>query len=203
MAVKIRLKRLGKIRSPHYRIVVADSRTKRDGRAIEEIGKYHPKNDPSLIEVDSERAQYWLSVGAQPTEAVVALFKRTGDWQRFSGDTSPSGVQPQKEKKNKTDAFNAALAESGNEPKGAATTAAKKSAARKDAAAEPAAAEPAAAAPATAKRTAAAERAVATEEPPAVADEEIEGTPAEASEAAAAGVAEAAAEDAPPDSGKA
>ena len=119
MAVKIRLKRFGKIRSPHYRIVVADSRTKRDGRAIEEIGKYHPKNDPSVIEVDSERAQYWLSVGAQPTEAVVALFKRTGDWQKFSGDTSPSGVQPQPEKPNKTDAFNAALAEAGKEPKAA------------------------------------------------------------------------------------
>jgi len=117
VAVKIRLKRLGKIRSPHYRIVVADSRTKRDGRSIEEIGKYHPKNDPSLIEVDSERAQYWLSVGAQPTEAVVALLKRTGDWQKFSGDTSPSGVEPQKEKKNKLDAFNAALADAGSEPK--------------------------------------------------------------------------------------
>ena len=122
MAVKIRLKRLGKIRSPHYRIVVADSRTKRDGRAIEEIGKYHPKNDPSVIEVNSERAQYWLSVGAQPSEAVVALFKRTGDWQRFSGDTSPSGVDPQKEKPNKLDAFNAALAEIGGEPRTAATT---------------------------------------------------------------------------------
>jgi len=120
VAVKIRLKRLGKIRSPHYRIVVADARTKRDGRAIEEIGKYHPKNDPSFIEVKSERAQYWLSVGAQPTEAVVALFKRTGDWQQFSGDTSPSGVEPQKVKKNKTDAFNAALAEVGNEPGSAA-----------------------------------------------------------------------------------
>ncbi|MDN5762347.1 MAG: 30S ribosomal protein S16 [Microlunatus sp.] len=127
MAVKIRLKRLGKIRSPHYRIVVADSRTKRDGRAIEEIGKYHPKNDPSVIEVDSERALYWLSVGAQPSEAVVALLKRTGDWQKFSGDTSPSGVEPQKEKKNKTDAFNAALSEAGNEPKGAAVSTSKKS----------------------------------------------------------------------------
>ena len=116
MAVKIRLKRLGKIRSPHYRIVVADSRTKRDGRAIEEIGKYHPKNDPSLIEVNSERAQYWLSVGAQPTEAVVALFKRTGDWQSFSGDTSPSGVLPQREPKSKLDADNAALADLGGEP---------------------------------------------------------------------------------------
>jgi small subunit ribosomal protein S16 len=116
VAVKIRLKRLGKIRSPHYRIVVADSRTKRDGRSIEEIGKYHPKNDPSVIEVDSERAQHWLSVGAQPTEAVIALFKRTGDWQKFSGDTSPSGVLPQKEKADKTAAFNAALAESGETP---------------------------------------------------------------------------------------
>ena len=123
MAVKIRLKRLGKIRSPHYRIVVADSRTKRDGRAIEEIGKYHPKNDPSLIEVNSERAQYWLSVGAQPSEAVVALLKRTGDWQQFSGDKSPSGVEPQKVKGSKIDAFNAALAEAGSEPRGAATTA--------------------------------------------------------------------------------
>jgi len=120
VAVKIRLKRLGKIRSPHYRIVVADSRTKRDGRAIEEIGKYHPKNDPSVIEVNSERAQYWLSVGAQPTEAVVALLKRTGDWQSYSGDTSPSGVLPQREKKNKTDLFNAALAEAGSEPSTAA-----------------------------------------------------------------------------------
>ena len=128
MAVKIRLKRLGKIRSPHYRIVVADSRTKRDGRAIEEIGKYHPKNDPSVIEVNSERAQYWLSVGAQPTEAVVALLKRTGDWQQFSGDKSPSGVDPQAEKKNKTDIFNAALAELGGEPKSAAIS--KRTAAR-------------------------------------------------------------------------
>ena len=126
MAVKIRLKRFGKIRSPHYRIVVADSRTKRDGRAIEEIGKYHPKNDPSLIEVDSERAQYWLSVGAQPSEAVVALFKRTGDWQKYSGDTSPAGVLPQPEKPNKTDVFNAALADAGKAPKAAPTAKAKK-----------------------------------------------------------------------------
>jgi small subunit ribosomal protein S16 len=128
VAVKIRLKRLGKIRSPHYRIVVADSRTKRDGRAIEEIGKYHPKNDPSLIEVNSERAQYWLSVGAQPSEAVVALFKRTGDWQKFSGDTSPAGVDPQPEKSNKLDKFNAALAEAGGETRSAATTRTKKTA---------------------------------------------------------------------------
>jgi small subunit ribosomal protein S16 len=122
VAVKIRLKRLGKIRTPHYRIVVADSRTKRDGRAIEEIGQYHPKNDPSVIRVDSERAQYWLGVGAQPTEAVVALLKRTGDWQKFSGDTSPSGVDPQPEKQDKLARFNAALAEKGSEPVAKAIT---------------------------------------------------------------------------------
>jgi small subunit ribosomal protein S16 len=133
VAVKIRLKRLGKIRSPHYRIVVADSRTKRDGRAIEEIGKYHPKNDPSVIEVNSERAQYWLSVGAQPTEAVVALLKRTGDWQQYSADASPSGVEPQPEKKNKTDAFNAALAEAGKEPTSPAVTSVKKAAPKSEA----------------------------------------------------------------------
>jgi len=86
VAVKIRLKRLGKIRSPHYRIVVADSRTKRDGRVIEEIGLYHPTENPSFIKVDSERAQYWLSVGAQPTEQVTAILKLTGDWGQFKGD---------------------------------------------------------------------------------------------------------------------
>ena len=86
MAVKIRLKRLGKIRAPYYRIVVADSRTKRDGRVIEEIGKYHPTEHPSFIEVDSERAQYWLSVGAQPTEQVAAILKLTGDWGKFKGE---------------------------------------------------------------------------------------------------------------------
>ena len=88
MAVKIRLKRLGKIRAPYYRIVVADSRTKRDGRVIEEIGKYHPTEHPSVIEVDSARAQYWLGVGAQPTEQVAALLKLTGDWGRFKGDAN-------------------------------------------------------------------------------------------------------------------
>ena len=116
MAVKIRLKRMGKIRSPHYRIVVMDARQKRDGRAIEEIGIYHPKNDPSVIEVNSERAQYWLGVGAQATEAVVALLKRTGDWQKFSGDTSPSGVEPQPERADKLARFNAALAEADDQP---------------------------------------------------------------------------------------
>ena len=86
MAVKIRLKRMGKIRAPYYRIVVADSRTKRDGRAIEEIGKYHPTEHPSVIEVNSERAQYWLGVGAQPSPQVLALLKLTGDWGIFKGE---------------------------------------------------------------------------------------------------------------------
>ena len=86
MAVKIRLKRMGKIRAPYYRIVVADSRTKRDGRVIEEIGKYHPTEEPSFIEVDSERAQYWLGVGAQPSDQVRAILKLTGDWGKFKGD---------------------------------------------------------------------------------------------------------------------
>ncbi len=99
MAVKIRLKRLGKIRAPYYRIVVADSRTKRDGRVIEEIGKYHPTEDPSIIEVNSERAQYWLSVGAQPTEQVTALLKLTGDWGTFKGEKNPTNTVKTKEAK--------------------------------------------------------------------------------------------------------
>jgi small subunit ribosomal protein S16 len=92
VAVKIKLKRLGKIREPYYRIVVADARTKRDGRAIEEIGKYHPKAEPSLIEVDSERVQHWLSVGAQPTDPVRVLLKITGDWQKFTGEPGTEGT---------------------------------------------------------------------------------------------------------------
>jgi small subunit ribosomal protein S16 len=92
VAVKIRLKRLGKIREPYYRVVVADARTKRDGRAIEEIGKYHPKLEPSLIEINSERAQYWLSVGAQPTEQVQHLLTITGDWQKFKGLPGTEGT---------------------------------------------------------------------------------------------------------------
>jgi small subunit ribosomal protein S16 len=92
VAVKIKLKRMGKIRNPQYRIIVADSRTKRDGRAIEEIGLYHPKEEPSLITVDSDRVQYWLSVGAQPTDPVRAILKITGDWQRFTGEAGESGT---------------------------------------------------------------------------------------------------------------
>jgi small subunit ribosomal protein S16 len=99
VAVKIRLKRLGKIRAPYYRIVVADSRTKRDGRVIEEIGKYHPTEEPSFIEVNSERAQYWLSVGAQPTEQVAALLKLTGDWGIFKGEKDAKSTVKTKESK--------------------------------------------------------------------------------------------------------
>jgi ribosomal protein S16 len=99
VAVKIRLKRLGKIRAPYYRIVVADSRTKRDGRVIEEIGKYHPTEEPSFIEVDSERAQYWLSVGAQPTEQVAAILKLTGDWGKFKGDKDAKSTVKVREEK--------------------------------------------------------------------------------------------------------
>ena len=99
MAVKIRLKRFGKIRAPYYRIVVADSRTKRDGRSIEEIGKYHPTEEPSFIEVDSERAQYWLSVGAQPSPQVEAILKLTGDWGKFKGDASAVSTVKVKEAK--------------------------------------------------------------------------------------------------------
>ncbi|MGW0418416.1 30S ribosomal protein S16 [Streptomyces sp. NPDC003015] len=98
MAVKIKLKRLGKIRAPHYRIVVADSRTRRDGRAIEEIGLYHPVQNPSRIEVDSDRAQYWLGVGAQPTEPVLAILKKTGDWQKFKGEPAPAPLLQPAEK---------------------------------------------------------------------------------------------------------
>ena len=97
MAVKIRLKRLGKIRAPYYRIVVADSRTKRDGRVIEEIGKYHPTEEPSFIEIDSARAQYWLSVGAQPTEQVTALLKLSGDWGTFKGEKGAKSTIKTKE----------------------------------------------------------------------------------------------------------
>ena len=114
MAVKIRLKRMGKIRAPFYRVVVMDSRTKRDGRAIEEIGKYHPTEEPSLIDINGERAQYWLAQGAQPTEAVEALLKITGDWQTFKGEPGTEGTLKVKAPKtSKKDLYEAALAAAG------------------------------------------------------------------------------------------
>ncbi|MEO5711615.1 MAG: 30S ribosomal protein S16 [Nocardioidaceae bacterium] len=130
MAVKIRLKRMGKIRTPYYRVVVVDSRKKRDGKVIEQIGKYHPKEEPSLIEVTSDRAQYWLGVGAQPSEAVEALLKITGDWQTFKGLPGTEGTLKVKEpKRDKAEIFNEALKEAGSDKQAEATT--KKSAAKK------------------------------------------------------------------------
>jgi small subunit ribosomal protein S16 len=139
VAVKIRLKRLGKIRAPYYRIVVMDARNKRDGRAIEEIGKYHPTEEPSFIEVNSERAQYWLSVGAQPTEQVHAQLKVTGDLQKLKGLPGAEGTQrTAAPKADKRAAFEAAAKESfGEEAAGAATTPKKKSEPKKSATEEP------------------------------------------------------------------
>ncbi|MDT5368331.1 MAG: small subunit ribosomal protein [Mycobacterium sp.] len=132
MAVKIKLTRLGKIRNPQYRIAVADSRTRRDGRAIEVIGRYHPKEEPSLIEIDSERAQYWLGVGAQPTGPVLKLLKITGDWQKFKGLPGVEGtLKVALPKPSKLELFNAALAEAEGGPGTEATTAKKKAPAKK------------------------------------------------------------------------
>ena len=127
MAVKIKLTRLGKIRNPQYRIVVADARTRRDGRALETLGLYRPKENPSYIELDSERAQYWLGVGAQPTEAVEAILKVTGDWQKFKGIEGAEGsLKTAEEKPSKLDLFNKALEEASNEPTAEAITSKRK-----------------------------------------------------------------------------
>lgn len=129
MAVKIKLLRMGKIRAPQYRIVIADARTKRDGRFIEAIGKYHPIQEPSLIEVDSARVQHWLSVGAQPTTPVKAILRVTGDWQRFKGEPAPAPMQVAEPKLDKKAVFEAAARES-VEGGGGATTPKKKAAPR-------------------------------------------------------------------------
>ena len=129
MAVKIRLKRMGKIHAPFYRVVVMNSRTKRDGRAIEEIGKYHPTHEPSIIEINSERVQYWLGVGAQPTEQVAALLKITGDWQTFKGLPGAEGTLRLAEPKpDKTALYEAATKSAMAEPKDGATTSKRKKA---------------------------------------------------------------------------
>jgi small subunit ribosomal protein S16 len=137
VAVKIKLKRLGMIRNAQYRIVVADSRTKRDGRAIEEIGLYHPKDDPSRIEVNAERAAYWLGVGAQPTEPVLKLLKLTGDWQKFKGEPAPAPLKVAEPKPDRHAIYEAAAKEtvSGGDTGTAATTP-KKAAKKKEEAAE-------------------------------------------------------------------
>jgi small subunit ribosomal protein S16 len=134
VAVKIKLKRVGKVHAPQYRVVVADSRTARNGRAIEEIGIYQPLDEPSLIKVDSERVQYWLGVGAQPTEAVAAILKVTGDWQKFKGEPGAEGTLKVAEPKaDKKVAYESAVKEAANEPK---TPAPRKVAAKVEEAAE-------------------------------------------------------------------
>jgi small subunit ribosomal protein S16 len=175
VAVKIKLKRLGKIREPYYRIVVADARTKRDGRAIEEIGRYHPKADPSVIEVDSERVQHWLSVGAQPTDPVRHLLTITGDWQKFKGEPGAEGTlktaEPKADKKERYESL-AKESQAAKETKAAARPA--RSSAKKDQPKK-------AAAPAESKAETKAEPA----EPKAEAKAETKAEPAEAAAAAA------------------
>ncbi|MGQ0841678.1 30S ribosomal protein S16 [Actinokineospora sp.] len=164
MAVKIKLQRLGKIRAPFYRIIVSDARTRRDGKAIETIGRYSPKEEPSLIEVDSERAQYWLGVGAQPTDSVKHLFEVTGDWQKFKGLPGAEGTLRVKEPKpSKQELFEAALKAAGGDTGTDATTP-KKKAAPKKTEAKPAEAKAAEAKPAEAKPADAEAPAAATTE---------------------------------------
>jgi small subunit ribosomal protein S16 len=169
MAVKIKLTRLGKIRNPQYRISVADARTRREGRAIEVIGRYHPKEDPSLIEIDSERAQYWLSVGAQPTEPVLKLLKITGDWQKFRGLPGVEGrLKLAAPKPSKLELFNAALAAADGAPEtDAAKPKQKKAPAKKAAADKPAEKAEAAEKPADGAAAPAAEGAAAEQAAPA------------------------------------
>jgi small subunit ribosomal protein S16 len=186
VAVKIRLKRMGKIRAPFYRVVVMDSRTKRDGRAIEEIGKYHPTAEPSVIEIDSDRAQHWLTNGAQPTEAVAALLKVTGDWQRFKGLPGAEGTlkiaAPAKSKK---ELYEAAVAAAGGASLDVKDTPTRKRAEKSAPAAK--SAEPAGAksAPAAEKSAPAAEKSAAAAEKSAPATTSAE--PAPSGSAAAVG----------------
>ena len=175
MAVKIKLQRLGKIRNAQYRVVIADARTRRDGAVIENIGIYHPKEEPSLIKIDSERAQYWLGVGAQPTEPVLALLKVTGDWQKYKGlDGAEGPLKVAEEKPSKLDLFNQALEEASNGPTAEAITEKRKKA--KEEAEAKAAAEAEAEAKAAAEAEAAEAAAEEAEEAPA------EEAPAEESE---------------------
>ena len=171
MAVKIKLQRVGKIRNAQYRVVIADARTRRDGAVIENIGIYHPKEEPSLIRIDSERAQYWLGVGAQPTEPVMALLKVTGDWQKHKGlDGAEGTLKTAEEKPSKLDLFNQALEEANNGPTAEAITEKRKKAkeeAEAKAAAEAAAAEAEAAKEADADAEEEAAEAAEAEETPA------------------------------------
>jgi len=116
VAVKIRLTRMGKIRTPQYRIVIADSRVKRDGKVIENVGIYHPKENPSRIEVKSDRIQHWLSVGAQPSDTVKAILRKTGDWQKFKGLPEPAPLKVKEPKPEKESLYIEALKASGVDP---------------------------------------------------------------------------------------
>ncbi|WP_288813710.1 30S ribosomal protein S16 [uncultured Corynebacterium sp.] len=171
MAVKIKLQRVGKIRSAEYRVVVADARTRRSGKVIENLGIYQPGYEPSIIRIDSERAQYWLGVGAQPTEPVAALLKVTGDWQKFKGLEGAEGtLKPQPEKKSKLDLFNEALSEAADGPTAEAITEKKRKAKEESeakAAAEVAAAEAAAEKEAAEKAKAEAAESESADEAPA------------------------------------
>ncbi|MEU7917126.1 30S ribosomal protein S16 [Micromonospora zamorensis] len=171
MAVKIRLLRMGKIRNPQYRIVIADSRTKRDGRAIEFVGIYQPKEDPSIIEVKSERVQYWLSVGAQPSEAVQRLLELTGDWQKYKGLPAPPPLLVAPERADRKAAYEAeSKAAAGLAPETPAKPA-KKAAKTAEAPAEaPKAEAPKTEAPAEAAKTEAPAEAPKAEAPAAAAD---------------------------------
>ena len=178
--------RLGKIRTPHFRIVVADARTARNGRAIEEIGRYSPVSEPSFIEVNSERAQYWMGVGAQPTEAVEAIFKITGDWQKAKGLPGSEGtLKTIAEKPHKRIAYEAAVKDAMDEPKDGATTLKKKAAEKLAAKSAPAVevAAPAAEAPVETAPEAVAEEAPAAEAAVEVAAEAPAEAPAEESAA--------------------
>jgi small subunit ribosomal protein S16 len=138
VAVKIKLKRLGKMRNPQYRIVIADARAKRDGRSIEEIGIYQPKEEPSLIQIDSERAQYWLGVGAQPTEPVLVLLKITGDWQKYHGLPGAEGtLRVAPPRPDKRAIFEEAVRDGAGESLKTATTGKKKAEAKAEPKAEP------------------------------------------------------------------
>ena len=204
MAVKIRLKRLGKIRAPHYRIVVADSRTKRDGRVIEEIGRYIPTENPSFIEVNSERAQYWLGVGAQPTEQVMALLKLTGDFQASKGEKAVNKVQVKEPKPEfVVDSAKKAVLRPKEEKKAPVTAAVVEEAAVEEVVDAPVAEEAAVEAPAevAAEEAPAAEAEAVVEEAPAaeaeaVAEEAPAAEEAPVAEEAPAAEAEAPAEEA-------
>ena len=184
MAVKIRLLRMGKIRNPQYRIVIADSRTKRDGRAIEYVGIYHPKEDPSIIQVKSERVQYWLSVGAQPSEAVQRILEKTGDWQQFKGLPAPPPLLVAEPKKSRTEVYEAeskAAAGVADTKPATPKKSAKAAEAKAETKAEPKPAEAAEAKPAEAAEAKAAEAAEPNREAVAETAEDPAGAGADAS----------------------